>query len=291
MIKILILLCFFSSYSFSKETVTIVTFGHTDIKNEFTGELKKRGVENFKELDLKEDSLKKREGIYIALGIKALRRLIELNVRQPILTVFVSRSVFYHTIKSIEHNRLSNGNINRINNISVIYSDPPMSQQIRLLKGFFGDKGSFGVILSTSTYFLKDEITYLANKNNLIVKFIKYEQDDNINQIVNSLKNQNAILAIPDPAIWNPLTLKNLILSAYRNEQPIVGFSRNIVAAGAIGTSYVGLNQTIKDTVGLLKNLMDGENGVQRYSEYGEFIFNSHVLRSLGIHEPKRIKI
>lgn len=273
----------------ASNVINIITFGESSIKEQYVQRLKSVLLSRFNEIDIEKDKITKTEGIYIAIGSKALIQLLELKLQRPILTVFVKKSSFYHIIKGFEHQSLAQGQLVNLNHIGAIYSDPPIEKQIQLISEIFGAKASFGVVTSPITEFMQTEITHLANANNLSVEFVNYRSNDNINKIINSLKNQNVIFAIPDNLVWNSTTLKNIVLSTYRNEQPIVGFSRNLVKAGSIASSYSDLGDVVKETIDRVK-LMDMTNPVtiRASAKYNSLVTNDNVLRSLNLKQPQK---
>lgn len=290
MIKYLIFLifCFFAlSAKANVKAINIVTYGNNPVKEQYIETLKLASLYKFNEIDLTKHKIEGSQGVYIAIGAKALNHLIELELKAPILTVFVKRNSFYHTIQSAEHKSLANGKLADLNNIGAIYSDPSIEQQLDLIKGIFGVSASIGVITSQLSSFMKDELSLLVDNQNLSIKFVNYDPNDNINKTINSIKEQSVLLALPDSLVWNSTTLKNIVLSTYRNEQPIVGFSRSLVKAGSIATYYSDLDHIVLETVNRLK-LMNEEQpiNIRASSKYNFLVTNDNVLRSFNLKKP-----
>jgi hypothetical protein len=287
--KLLLLLIIVFLYSFNSiaETINVITYGETSIKNQYVKKLKAKYPALYKEIDLQKDSITDNKGIFIVVGSMALNKIIELKISNPIIAVFVKESNFYHTLQSIKHKYLSKNEIISLENVGAIYSDPSLEKQIELIKKIFGSRSSFGVITSPITYFLQQSIQEIASKNDLSVKFVNFSKGENINKVINSLKNQEVVLAISDNLVWNSSTLKNIVLSTYRNEQPILGFSRNIVKAGAIATYYADMDSIVMETLDRIKDLKKNNIGIRSPSKYNSLITNGNVLRSLSLKDPK----
>jgi hypothetical protein len=288
-----LLLFFLSLFTFEtwagNNVINIVTFGESTVKDLYVQDLRAALKNKINEIDIKKDTIVNPEGIFITIGAKSLIGLLELNIPLPTLSVFVKKSSFYHIIKTYEHKSLAQGFIVHTKNIGVIYSDPPLDKQVRLIREIFGNSASFGVVVSPITNYMQNEILLLAEENDISVKFVKYNAGININKTINSLKKQDVILAIPDQLIWNSSTLKNIVLSTYRNEQPIIGFSRNLVKAGAIATHFSDLDDVVKETVDRI-TLMNQKSPIiiRSSSKQTSLVTNDNVIRSLNLNKPMK---
>lgn len=285
--KFLLLICLFISSPSLAVNINILSDGNTDIKMKYLELLKQKFPAEYHDLNVLDKSINRRNGLFIAIGANALKKAIELKVQNPVIAVFIKQSNFYHTLKSIEHNNLSQGQYINLDNIGAIYSDPPISMQTKLIKEIFGVQASFGVITSPITKFLIPHIQKYADENNLSVKFINFTEGENINKVLNSLKEQNVLFAMPDELVWNSKTLKNIVLSTYRNDQPIIGFSRNLVKAGAIATYYTDLNGVVMETIDRINEFKVNAPPIRTSSKHNSLVTNSSVLRSFGLKEPE----
>lgn len=286
---ILLLFCFFTlNVSANNKTINIVTYGESAVKKQYIETLKLATLYKFNDIDLDKEDIEGSEGIYIAIGSKALTQLIKLKLKAPILTVFVKRNSFFHILKSAEHEQLAKGELASLDNIGAIYSDPPINKQIELVNEIFGKSASIGVITSLVSSYMKKELLLMARSQNLPIKFVDYDPNDNINKAINSIKDQSVLLAVPDSLVWNSTTLKNIVLSTYRNEQPIIGFSRSLVKAGSVATYYSDLDHIVLETVDRLKLMIEEPSINSRSSaKYNSLVTNDDVIRSLNLKKPE----
>lgn len=271
----------------SDDVINIVTYGDNSVIEQYVERLQISYKHKFNKIDLEEHAIENSDGIYITIGEKALINIINQKIKKPILAVFIKKNSFHHIIKAAIHNNLAIGQVVNFNNIGAIYSDPPLKKQMELISYIFGESASIGVITSPITDFMQKEISRQAKTNKLSVEFISYNGKDNINKTINTLREQDVLLAIPDNLVWNTKTLKNIILSTYRNKQPIVGFSRSLVSAGSIGTYYSDLDHVVKETVDRIKIIKSRTPINFRLSpKYNALSTNKKVIRSLNLKQP-----
>ncbi len=271
------------------KNINIFTFGESVIVSDYIKRLRVNYRASYQTLDFKNRPLKpKTANFNIVIGQKAFQHYLLMNITTPALVVFVKKNTFYHSIKNTEHKYLTEGLVINHDHIGAVYSDPLLAHQIKLIEKLIGEHSSFGVMLSPRTAFMRSELEKLAESNNLNVKFVLHDSESNIHQSINSLREQAAILAIPDKLIWNNKYIKNIILSSYKNEQPIIGFSRNLVQAGSAATTYADLDSIIKETLDRLNSHFNhNQKPITRSSYYFALAINNAVIRSLNMHPPK----
>ena len=192
--------------------------------------------------------------------------LIELQKKTNnacnIIAIFITSYDFYQ----------SNNNSK---NITGIFIDPNPNLQIQLINKLF--LNSKKIIILYSSF----PIQKFINTNTQIY----FKKIESINDIFNSLQESNSILlATPDSFIYNSSTIKNILLTSYKSKIPIIGFSPNMVKAGAVATIYVTdedmffeINETIK------KFLITGYLSKPHFVSKGKILINSFVSNSFDI--------
>ena len=61
---------------------------------------------------------------------------------------------------------------------------------------------------------------------------------EDINRVLNQHRPAEVLLAMPDSAVYNTDNVRNILLSTYRHKQGVIGFSADMVKAGALATTY-----------------------------------------------------
>jgi ABC-type uncharacterized transport system substrate-binding protein len=99
------------------------------------------------------------------------------------------------------------------------------------------------------------------------------------------LKHSDVLLALPDPAVYNSATLRNILVSTYQAHVPLVGFSSAYVKAGAICAVFTSTAQFASQTgMVVLKFIETGVLPPAQYPKFFEIAVNDRVAQSLAIN-------
>lgn len=185
---------------------------------------------------------------------------------QPSIAIWVSRNV-------VEEHRdhLS----------SAIYSEPPVSRQLALARYLFPDARISSIYSEHAHRWLVEELDTLADRDlNLVLQ--SGEQSLNYS-LKKALSGYDVLLGVADTTIYNPSTVKNILISAYRQNIPLIGPHRAYIRAGAIATTYSSLEHTSTRLAEMISADKLPDVG---YNPYFTVMFNEQVARSLNILLP-----
>jgi ABC-type uncharacterized transport system substrate-binding protein len=91
-------------------------------------------------------------------------------------------------------------------------------------------------------------------------------------------------MAIPDPLIYNRETAQPILLTSYRHQKPVFGYSQSYVRAGALAAVYSSAKQIAKQAVEItLKAQAAGALPPPQVPKYFSVMVNPQVARSLNI--------
>ncbi|MFW2371486.1 MAG: ABC transporter substrate-binding protein [Gammaproteobacteria bacterium] len=112
----------------------------------------------------------------------------------------------------------------------------PMSVQLQWIKNVLPDVKRVGILYSPDKNSqLVAEAKLQADKMALKIVAIAVDNPRNLPAALDEMyRRSDVLMAIPDTAIYSGKTLKQVMLSSFRNRVPLVGLSRNWVKAGAI---------------------------------------------------------
>jgi len=101
-----------------------------------------------------------------------------------------------------------------------------------------------------------------------------------------------ALLAVPDPVVYNRFTLPGILLSAYHHHVPMFGFSAAYVRAGALAAVHSGPRDLAPQAARLALRLLR-RRAVPPPEHPARFrvTVNRHVARSLGILLPPEAEL
>jgi ABC-type uncharacterized transport system substrate-binding protein len=92
------------------------------------------------------------------------------------------------------------------------------------------------------------------------------------------------LLCSPDPDLYNPVTIKPLILASLEERIPIIGFSPAFVRAGAVAGIYPDYRETGRQVAELALRVLRGEDRpLDDAPAKVRVALNQRVARLLGI--------
>lgn len=112
----------------------------------------------------------------------------------------------------------------------------PMSVQLKWLKKVLPDVKRVGILYTPDKNSkLVVEAKQLAKKMGLEIVAIAVDNPRALPAALDELyRRSDVLMAIPDSTIYSGKTLKQVMLTSFRNRVPLIGLSRNWVKAGAI---------------------------------------------------------
>ncbi len=230
-------------------------------------------------IDVSEGFIPPEPAVFIASGSKALVTLLENELTNPIIAVFVSR-IAYEQIK------IRFGNIP--DSVRVIFSDPSPRQQLSLIYTIFGRRTHVGILLSDKTNFMRQELESIARQMDMPPPIIKnFEPDKSVYQNFFKLHKNfktDIILALPDASIYNEETWRGIIRQKFRGRRlPVIGYSRQLVKIGVLATAFSEIKDIAKQTTELLDKIENNKHHQQTsYLKYTNVETNQRVANLFG---------
>jgi ABC-type uncharacterized transport system substrate-binding protein len=215
--------------------------------------------------------------LVIALGVKALEAASKLKRSTPVLGVFTPLPAF---------NSVMVKNRRDLGNFSAIVLDQPFSRQISLIKYVLPEAQKIGVLLGTTSAQYIEYVREEGEKRGLSILEEKVNQEaDLIPQLKKLLDSVDAILAIPDPTIYSRETAQPILLTSYRYQKPIFGYSQSYVRAGALAAVFSTSKQLAKQAaeIAIKSRPAPSELPPPQLPKYFSIMLNYQVARSLNI--------
>ena len=168
--------------------------------------------------------------------------------------------------------------------ISLLWSDPPLERQLRLITSILPQAQRIGVLYSTESEFLLPELRRYAEALELEIEPQLWDNINDSRPLQTLLRNSDVLLGLDDPQLYNPKTAKNLLLSSYAQQLPLVGPNAGFVRAGSLASTY----SDQADWLAVLDRLLDQPPASwprALYPEHFKVVGNPQVARSLGIEQ------
>lgn len=168
--------------------------------------------------------------------------------------------------------------------LSLLWSDPPLDRQLRLIQSLLPQARRVGVLYDRHSEFLLKELRQQAQPLGLEIVAERWDNTGDSRPLQALLKNSDVLLGLDDNDLYNPKTAKNLLLSSYARQLALIGPNDAFVKAGSLASTYSDQN----DWLATLDTLLDRPTGDwprALYPQQFKVTSNPQVTRSLGM-EP-----
>lgn len=210
--------------------------------------------------------------IYIAAGSTALQILLDRRAHSPILSIFISQP---------HYAALTRDTVSRV---SAIYADPDPALQLKLISVLFPKNASSGVILGRETRDMISSLAYLGQKYDVDVVPQTLASSRDLGSVLNAISRTKAVLALPDESVYNTVTLPAILLTTYRHNQILIGFSPGMIKAGAAATVIHTVDHIADEAKKFLAEKHKLRSLPQpRYPSQFDVLVNERVLASLNM--------
>lgn len=167
-------------------------------------------------------------------------------------------------------------------NVTLLWSDPPPSRQLRLIRQLLPNARQVGVLFSKNSQFMLKELRHAATALGLHIISQPWDSTDDNRPVLLLLKRSDVLLGLEDPLLYNPRTVKNLLLSSYADQQALIGPTASFVKAGSLASTYSDQVDWI-DTLDDLLDQTPAKWPRSLYPNHFKVSSNPQVARSLGL--------
>ena len=216
-------------------------------------------------------------GLVIGVGMKAATAVAASNA-PSVLNVLIPKEGHEKLLRDFPRRAGSH-------TYAAIYLDQPINRQIHLIAAILPGKRNIGLLYSTPPKELA-QIRQEMNDHGLTL----HEQAigpalslaDALQDIL--LGRSEVLLALPDAAVYNDSTIRNILLATYRSGVPLIGFSSGYVKAGALCAVFSTPAQIATQAAALIRQFGDTQVlPAPQYPQEFEVMVNEQVARSLGL--------
>lgn len=215
--------------------------------------------------------------LVIALGVRALQASSKLKHTTPVLGVFVPLPTF---------NQLMYKSGRRLGIFSAIVLDQPFKRQIGLAKIAMPAAKNMAILLGTASNRYEDFLREAAEQNGFNVDVRELASSADLIPTLESIFNTNdVLLAIPDPIVYNRETAQPILLTSYRHQVPVIGYSKSYVKAGALASVFSNAKQLATQAAEIAINSQKHTSRLPPpvVPKYFSVIINRQVQRSLNL--------
>jgi len=170
---------------------------------------------------------------------------------------------------------------------SAIYVEPPLSRQITLSKILLGSDVRLGVLVSDAfAASAADEVAKVQRDD--LVNIYPLSDLNNLNRtLIELLADNQALVGVYDSELYSPGNIKNILITAYRQNRPLIGPSSAYIKAGSLASTYSDLDDVSKRLIEILSTGLNNKQWAkQDYNPYFQVRYNEQVGRSLNLSLP-----
>ena len=218
----------------------------------------------------------KKQDLVVSIGSQTTQLLLDENIETPVLSALIPRHIHLSLKKTHPDKK----------NWSSLLINQPIDRQFHLITAVLGKHKDTAVLVGPYTKDLNKSLNKASAKTSHKINIKEIKTADQLVQSLNTLNHSvDVLLTLPDPVVYNKNTIREILLSAYRNKLPIIGFSRAYVKAGAIAAIYSEPEQISRQINDIVNDFFKN-NRFQNKKYYPiEFsvALNKNIARSLGI--------
>jgi ABC-type uncharacterized transport system substrate-binding protein len=221
--------------------------------------------------------------LVVAAGMKAAEAAIAAAPHSPVLAVMVPKAGYDSLFLG---QKAAYGT-------SAIYLDQPWERQVAFLYAVLPDVERVGLLYSSETRLeVSPLLNSVANRGGSVVAQSVQSADRLFASLEKVLSGSDVLLAIPDSRIYNAASIRNILLTSYRHEVPLIGLSQGYVNAGALAAIFTLPEQIAEQTARQII-AFDKKKGLAApgYPENFTVALNNQVARSLEIRLPSEDEI
>jgi hypothetical protein len=246
-----------------------VTADDSALTQRITEDLYKRLVPIFSAF--RTELAQRRRMLYVAIGPAALREVASKRCDCVVISAFTSSQV-YRAIMA----KAAQGGAHPVASTAV-YAEPAPGDQLRLAALLYRRPVRAAAILGAGSSFMRpaleaDKVTVLDAGG------------EDINRLLNQIAQTDVLLALPDSSVYSTESIRNILLSTYRHKQGVIGFSSDMVKAGALATTYSEIEDIDAQVAEIASAYVSGgELAPPQFPRYFRTIVNEGVARSLDL--------
>ena len=247
----------------------IITGDDSSVTRRIAEDLYKRLVPVFG--SFRTELAQKRRMVYVTIGPVALRNVVTRKCDCVVIAAFTSSQVWRAVTADLPESRMLE--------MTAIYAEPAPADQLRLISLLYKRPVRVAAIVSRETGFLKP-LLYGATP----VEIEDYSVGEDINYALNRVGQAQVLLAMPDRTVYSAENFRNILLSTYRHNQSVIGFSADMVRAGALATTYSDIEHINAHVADLAHDfVLTGDLGAPQFPRYFRTVINEGVARSLQV--------
>ncbi len=214
--------------------------------------------------------------LLLAIGSAAASTLAQLDSERPKLFGFIPQVAWHELVQRHALPAAQSG---------AIYIDQPFSRQFELIRHILPKAERVGVLLGSVSAGQQQALLLAARQSGLGLQLQQVDDHGDVGSKLRLLvEHSDALLALPDPTVYNRTTIYPILLTTYSARLPVFGFSAAMVDAGAAAAVYMSAENAGRELASAIVTYgSTGKLPAPRFGEHYSLSINHDVTRSLRL--------
>jgi putative ABC transport system substrate-binding protein len=228
-----------------------------------------------------------RTDLIVAVGTDAARASLRRGAAPPIVATLLPRQAYERVLAELGANRPRHAS-------TAIVLDQPPARMLAFARHLLPDRRRVGLLLGPDTRGALPQIRHAAAAHGLGLETEEVESEGGLVPALNLLlPRADLLFAQPDGLIYRRDNIRAILLTSYRFQRPVIGFSQAMVTAGALAAVYSTPTQIARQAVDLIKPL--NPDAISLPAPLAPALFaiavNRNVAQALGLPLPDEAAI
>ena len=219
--------------------------------------------------------------LVVTVGSEALRKTLGRGDSPPIIATLLPRQSYEKILTEFR----------RPGRITAIYLDQPAARQAAFINHLLPGQKKVGMLVSAETRNAIGQYRQAFTSVGLTLDSEDADTENVLLPALNSLLGRiNLLIAVPDSTIYHRNNIKPILITAFRYQRPVIGYSAAFVNAGALAALHSTPPQIARQTADMI--VAHGTN-LPNPSGPSQFAIaiNNNVAQSLGLTIPDEAAI
>lgn len=212
--------------------------------------------------------------LVVTVGSEALRKTLSRSDNPPIIATLLPRQSYERILAEFR----------RPGRISAIYLDQPPARQAAFIKHLLPGLKRTGMLVSNETRNIAEQYRQAFSSAGLTLDSEDADTENTLLPALNSLLGRvNVLIAVPDSKIYHRNNIKPILITAFRYQRPVIGYSPAFVNAGALAALHSTPAQIARQTADTIVAHGTNPPPPAPPSQFAIAI-NGNVAQSLGLN-------
>lgn len=179
--------------------------------------------------------------VIVTVGVAAAQALIRTDDARPVFSVLIPAATWRMLHDDPARPR------------TALFLDQPFQRQVAMVRALLPPVRDLGVVLGPVSASMHQDLLDAAQAHGLRLQAARIEEaDETLAAMTAVLRRSDALLALPDPMVFNRYTVQGALLTGFRMRRPVFGFSEAWVTAGALASVHSTPAQSGSELGGLI---------------------------------------